>query len=189
MSIPIMKEFDLYSDDNLMQKIKEGNMFAFDALYRKYVKKLYKFAYSLVKSHEEAENVIQEVFLNLWISRNKIEKNSSVKSYIFKLTHNSAISIIRKKVRDAKFIEYIKSIQEPSSDSIASQIEYSEMNKRLNKIIDELPGRQREVFTLHRIEGLKYCEISNRLNISMNTIENHMSRALKTILKKVGKVI
>jgi RNA polymerase sigma-70 factor (ECF subfamily) len=88
-----MKELILYSDEELMREIKADNMFAFDLIYKKYSKKLYKFGYSLLKSHEETENLVQDVFLNLWENRHKVEKDSSIKSYIFAITYNSAISI------------------------------------------------------------------------------------------------
>ena len=99
-----MKDFILYSDEELMQEIKADNMFAFDVLYKKYCKRLYKFGYSILKSQEESENLIQDVFLNLWENRHKVEKDSSVKSYIFTIAYNSAISIIRKKARESSLL-------------------------------------------------------------------------------------
>ena len=72
-------------------------MFAFDVLYKKYSKRLYKFGYSILKSQEETENLIQNVFLNLWENRNNVEKNSSIKYYLFTIAYNSAISTIGRK--------------------------------------------------------------------------------------------
>jgi RNA polymerase sigma-70 factor (ECF subfamily) len=181
-----MKDIILYNDEELMQEIKAGNMFAFDALYRKYNKKLYKFGYSILKSTEEAENLIQDVFLNLWENRHKVEKNSSIKSYVFTITYNSAISIIRKKARESQFIEYLKTLQDINVEPVNVELEYNELTSKLDEIINELPRRQKEVYLLHKVEGLKYNEIAERLNISVNTIENHMSHALKTIRKKLG---
>jgi RNA polymerase sigma-70 factor (ECF subfamily) len=181
-----MKDIILYNDEELMQEIKAGNMFAFDALYRKYNKKLYKFGFSILKSTEEAENLIQDVFLNLWENRHKVEKNSSIKSYVFTITYNSAISIIRKKARESQFIEYLKTLQDISVEPVNVELEYNELTNKLDEIIKELPKRQKEVYLLHKVEGLKYNEIAERLNISVNTIENHMSHALKTIRKKLG---
>ena len=103
-----MRDVISLSDSELMQEIKADNMFAFDVLYRKYSKKVYKFGYSILKSTEESENLIQDVFLNFWENRHKIEKDSSIKSYIFTITYNSAISIIRKKARESEFVEYLK---------------------------------------------------------------------------------
>jgi len=181
-----MKDIILYSDEQLMQEIKAGNMIAFDVLYKKYSRRLYKFSFSIIKSQEETENLIQDVFLCLWENRHKVEKDSSIKSYVFTIAYNSAISIIRKKARESKFIEYLKTIQEINEEPVNVKLEYDELKYKLDDIIQTLPPRQKEVYLLHRVEGLKYSEIAERLSISENTIENHMSRALKTIREKIG---
>ena len=181
-----MKELTLYSDEELMQEIKAGNMLAFDELYRKYNKRLYKFSYSILKSKEDTENIIQDVFLNLWTNRNKVEKGASVKYYIFTIAYNAAISVIRRKAKESEFFEYLKTLQDLTQEPVDLQLEYNELEEKLTSIIHSLPERQREVYLLHRMEGLKYSEISERLNISVNTIENHMSRVLKTIREKFG---
>lgn len=182
-----MKEFFTYTDEELMQEIKADNMLAFDILYKKYSKRLYRFAFSILKSNEEAENIIQDVFLNLWENRQKVEKDSSVRYYIFTIAHNSAISLIRKKSRTSEFIEYLKLNQNFNQEPVNIEIEYNELKDRLEGIINQLPDRQKEVYLLHKVEGLKYQEIAKKLRISENTIENHMSRALKTIRAKLGK--
>ena len=161
-------------------------MFAFDVLYKKYSKRLYRFGFSIIKSQEETENLMQDVFLNLWENRHKVEKDSSIKSYIFTIAYNSAISIIRKKAKESQFVEYLKSIQKINQEPVNVEVEYNELTNKLDEIIKELPQRQKEVYLMHRVEGLKYNEIAERLNISINTIENHMSRALKTIREKLG---
>jgi RNA polymerase sigma-70 factor (family 1) len=181
-----MKDFILYSDEELMQEIKVDNMFAFDVLYKKYSKKVYKFGYSILKSQEESENLMQDVFLNVWENRHNVKKNSSIKSYVFTITYNSAISVIRKKARESQFIEYLKSLQKINEEPVNIELEYNELTKKLDEIIKALPQRQKEVYLLHRVEGLKYNEIAERLNITVKTIENHMSRSLKTIREKLG---
>jgi RNA polymerase sigma-70 factor (family 1) len=181
-----MKDLIIYSDEELMQEIKADNMFAFDTLYKKYSKRVYKFGYSILKSQEETENLTQDVFLHLWETRLKVEKESSIKYYIFTIAYNAAISLIRKKAKESQFFEHLKSLQEINEEPVNVAIEYNELTKKLDEIIKALPERQREVYLLHRVEGLKYSEIAERLNISANTIENHMSRALKTIREKLS---
>jgi RNA polymerase sigma-70 factor (family 1) len=181
-----MKEFFSYTDEELMLEIKADNMLAFDILYKKYSKRLYKFAFSILKSNEESENIIQDVFLNLWENRQKVDKDSSVKYYVFTIVHNSAISLIRKKARTTQFIEYLKLQQNLNQEPVNVEYEYNELKERLDLIVNHLPLRQKEVYILHNVEGLKYQEIAKRLNISENTIENHMSRALRTIREKLG---
>ena len=141
-----MKNYSSYTDEELMKEIRAGNMFAFDEIYRKYSKRLYKFSYLILKSHEEAENITQDVFLNLWLNRDKVEKGSSVKYYIYTISYNSAISVIRKKANESKFIEYVKTLQDLVQEPVNLQIEYNELNDQLNEIINELPERQREVY-------------------------------------------
>ena len=181
-----MKDNILLSDEELMQEIKADNMFAFDVLYKKYCKRVYKFGHSILKSPEDSENLMQDVFLSLWENRHKVEKDSSIKSYIFTIVYNSAISVIRKKAKESQFVEYLKSIQEINIEPVNVELEYNELTKKLDEIVKALPQRQKEVYQMHKVDGLKYSEIAERLHISVNTIENHMSRALKTIREKLG---
>ncbi|MFO7619688.1 MAG: RNA polymerase sigma-70 factor [Bacteroidales bacterium] len=180
-----MGEYGLFSDEKLMQEIKANNMFAFDILYKKYSKRLYFFGYSILKSQEETENLIQDVFLNLWEKRNDVERDASVKYYLFSIAYNSAITRIRQKTKESEFISYIKSLPEIIEEPTNLKIEFNELSNKLEGIIQELPQRQKQVYILHRVKGFKYSEIAERLKISPNTIENHMSRALKTIRAKL----
>lgn len=176
-----------FTDADLMSEIKAGNMKAFDQLYNRYCKKLLSFSISIIKSREEAENIVQEVFLALWMNRDKISNDSSVKYYIFTIAYNTAISALRRKAKDDKFFEQLKNLQDLSVEPDNLHSEYADLEGKLSEIINELPERQREVFILHNVNGLKYQEIASKLNISVNTIENHMSRALKTIRSKLGE--
>jgi len=180
-----MGEYSLYSDEKLMQEIKADNMFAFDILYKKYSKRLYLFGYSILKSQEETENLIQDVFLNLWEKRNDVERDASVKYYLFSIAYNSAITLIRKKTRESEFINYLKSLPEINEEPTNLKIEFNDLTNKLEEIIQELPQRQKQVYLLHRVKGLKYSEIGEQLKISTNSIETHMSRALKTIRAKL----
>jgi RNA polymerase sigma-70 factor (ECF subfamily) len=175
------------SDGVLMREIKAGNLRAFDQLYYRYSKRLLSFSLSVVKSREEAENIVQEVFLALWMNRGKIGNDASVKYYIFTIAYNTSISVLRRKAKDEKFFEQLKNLQELSVEPEDLHSGYYDLEGKLSEIINELPARQREIFILHKVNGLKYQEIATKLNISVNTIENHMSRALKTIRSKLGE--
>lgn len=181
-----MVDFGKYSDEELMREIKVDNMLAFDVFYKRYIKRLYKFAFSILKTQEDAENIIQDVYLSFWINRQKVEKESSVRYYLFSLTYNATISLIRKRVKESQYIEHLKSLTILNQEPADLEIEYIEIKDKLNNIIDTLPERQKEVYLLHRVEGLKYTEISERLNISIKTVETHISRALGTIRQKLG---
>jgi RNA polymerase sigma-70 factor (ECF subfamily) len=166
--------------------MKAGNSLAFDAIYRKYAKSIYGFAYGMLKSYEDAENLVQEVFICLWINRQKIKKGSSLKYYLFTVAYHTSISFLRNKAKDNQFKRRLKVLQDKFQEPADSEIEYKELNTRLTLIINKLPEKQKKVFLLHRREGLTYLEISEKLNISINTVETHMARALKSIKQKLG---
>lgn len=179
-----IEKIDIKDDARLMREIRAGNMLAFDTMYNSYSKKIYKFAYSILKSREESENIVQDTFMKLWEKRENVEKDSSVKSYLFTIAYNSTIDLIRKKIKDDQFIEYLKSIQ-VTYENPDIDYEYKELTEKLHKVIEQLPLRQKEVYLLYSEEGLSYQKIAEKLHISVNTVENHMSRALKNIRAKM----
>lgn len=168
-----------------MNEIRANNALAFNCLFKRYGNKIFQFALKLLKSDVDAENIVQDVFLSLFENRYKIEKCSSVKYYIYTITYNSAISQIRRKMNECRFIEYLKFIQTNDQPEPDQQLEYLELVEKLNEIVGSLPERQREIYLLHRQQGIKYKEIAAQMNISVNTVENQMSGAIKKIRQKV----
>ena len=176
-------------DSEPIKQFKADDMSAFDIIYRKYSKKLYRFAYSIIKDKPDAEGIVHEVFIKVWEKRRKIDEYLSFESYLFTITYNTTISFIRKRVKESKYIEHLKSIQNPTIQSnIIPEIEYKELKDKSEKIIGLLPSRQKQIYRLSREEELTYKEIAAKLNISVNTVETHMERALKSIRKNLGKV-
>ena len=176
-------------DSETIKQFKADDMSALDIIYRKYSKKLYRFAYSIIKVKPDAEGIVHEVFIKVWEKRNKIDEYLSFESYLFTITYNTTISFIRKKVKENKYIEHLKFMQNPSIQSnIIPEIEYKELKDKSEKIIDLLSSRQKQIFKLSREEGLTYKEIAAKLSISINTVETHMERALKSIRKNLGEV-
>lgn len=166
----------------LISSLKRGDLSAFDRIYRHYAPKLYGFAFNLVKSKIEAEGVVQEVFLKVWKNREQIDLHASFDSYLFTITYNTVISLLRKKASEKKYIDYLQSIQIPSATNpTTADLEWRELQDEVDAIIDQLPTRQQEVYRLSREQGMTYAEIADQLNLSVNTVENHMGRALKFI--------
>lgn len=176
-----------YDDEKLMQQVKAGNMFAFDALYMKYSKRLYKFVFSILKSQEDSKNIVQEGFLQLWEKRSSVKKDVSVKSFIFTIAYHSAVAVLREKAKESKYLDYLKTLQHPEEEPEDIEQQYTDMVRQVEVIINSLPARQKEIYLLNKVQKLKYKEIAERLNISVNTVETLMSRSLKTIREKIGK--
>lgn len=170
----------------MVARLKKSDVSAFDGIYRQYAPKLYGFALSLIKNQSDAEGVVQEVFLKIWKNRDKLDLHASFESYLFTITHNTVVSLLRKKVSEKKYLEYLHAIQlPPAEDAISADLEWRELQKEVELIIDQLPARQQEVYRLSREQGLSYPEIAQRLELSINTVENHMGRALKFIRSKL----
>ncbi len=175
-------------DRNIVELLKGGDMTAFDLVYRKYCSKLFGFVLHIIKTESDAEEIVQEVFVKLWESRHKLEAHRSFDSYLFTIAYNTTISLIRKRITDKKYIDHILLMQHDISapDSV-DELQFEQLNEQLNQLIDQLPSRQKEVFRLNRTNGMTYKEIASHLNISENTVENHMVKALRYLKGKIQK--
>ncbi|MEI6143647.1 MAG: RNA polymerase sigma-70 factor [Mariniphaga sp.] len=164
----------------LLIRLKNGDMLAFDQIYELYSHKLFSFVFRILKDEAEAADLVQEVFVRIWESRENLDDYKLLNSYIFTIAYNNSIDLIRKKINNIKYLEHLKiSATINFTPAIVSQIEYNELNKEVEKLVSNLPERQKQVYLLHREEGLTYPEIAERLGISKNTVENHMVKALK----------
>ncbi len=175
-----------YTDEELAVLIKKGDIRAFDVLYEKYSTRLYIFVNGIIKSQKDSEDIVQEVFLKIWKNREKINEFLSLQSFLFTIAHNTTISLIRKKIKESSYISYVKSIQNARELlSGEAELEIKELEEQLGSVINKLPERQRQVYLLSREEELSYKEIAVRLGISLNTVENHMVKALRFIRSNV----
>ena len=163
---------------DLVKSLKKGDITSFDQLYQVYYKKVYLFARGILKSHEEAENIVQEVFIKIWEKHKELDENQSFESFVFTVSYNTSISLIRKKLREKHFLEeWYKRLE--NEKPVVNEADYNDLHERTKKLIDQLPQRRRQVYRMSREKGLTYAEISKKLGISVNTVENHMAASLK----------
>ena len=154
---------------------------SFDRIYVMYYSHMLRFAKEYVVFEEDAENVVQDVFLLLWEKREVLDIRISLVSYLFSLVKNRSLDYLRHKVVAEEYK------QELSFKLMSlEQLNYTfsseeEIEKVIANAIDKLPERCREIFLKSRIEGMKYREIAEELNISANTVENHIAIALKKL--------
>ena len=162
---------------------------AFEELFRSYFTPLCSFAQKYVNDADEAKDIVHNVFINLWNKRNEITLETSLKSYLFQGVHNRSLNFIRdhKKLvqfdtpqNESELGKYLKS---------HDHLESSEAEQRINRALDDLPDKCREIFLMNRFDGLKYREIAEKLDISIKTVETQMSRALKTLRERLSDMI
>lgn len=157
----------------------------FEKLYKLYYPKMFAFAKNYVPANEDAENIVQDVFLILWERKEEIEISFTLTTYLFTLVKNRCLNFLRHKLIEEEYNSQMKEelgfklyALETFNYSYQSEEELQEV---IQRALDTLPERCREVFIKSRIEGLKYKEISDELGISVNTVENQMVTALKKL--------
>jgi RNA polymerase sigma-70 factor (family 1) len=173
------------TDVELVEKLQKGDIEAFDLIYDKYSRKLYSFGLKYLRSTDEAEELVQLVFLKLWENYKNLKKESSFKSYLFTIAYNDICKIFRKRNYNQKFIE--DSLYESSQSSSYSEerIDYKSILNQVRQIIDKLPEKQRVIFEKSRFEGKSTKEISKEIGLSPGTIDNYISKSLQFIRSKI----
>lgn len=151
----------------------------FSDLYLTYYSKLVRFAKEFVEHEEDAENITQDVFTDLWEKRDFITHIENMNAYLFRLVRNRCLDYLRHKVFEQRYMESLQlSCEEEAVEDHDTEI-------LIRAAINSLPQRCRDIFLLSRVEGLKYREISEHLGISVNTVECQMGIALKKLRMKL----
>jgi len=166
----------------LLQKISEGNEESFTRAFDSYYAGLCYYADKFIHDSDESRSLVQQVFVDLWMKRNKLVIQQSLKAYLFTTVRNYALDYLKHKLVETK---YIREAQPESAAIDRDLIEEAELNARINSAIDELPEKCREIFVLCRFEELHYNEIAQKLGISIKTVEMQMGIALKKLRSKL----
>lgn len=176
-------------DDRLLVvRLKIGDKKAFEEIFRKYKEKIFYFAIRYYNSTEEAENIVQDVFIKLWDERLHVKEELSLNNYIYTIAKNHLFNIHRKRINEKAYRSYIIEhlTQNPN---LENELIYADLKNILDKIIDELPIQRKKVFIMGNIEGLSNKEIALSLNLSVRTVEVHKSLALQTIKKAIKQIL
>ena len=176
---------DSNNESKLVSELSKGNILAFNTLFRKYDKRLYLFALRYLRSEEEAEELIQEVFTIIWEKKAHLKEELSFKSYLFAIAFN----IIRRHFRTrVQFSEYLKA---GASDGIdmqtSNKITCDSLYQYIAELADRLPDKRKIVFMKSRFDGLSIKEIAEELKISHKTVENQLTDALKFIRTNLNR--
>lgn len=162
-------------------ELKAGNVKVYEALFKRLYEPLCQYAYNFLYDHDEAEDTVQKIFCKLWELREKTDIHTSTKSYLYKMVHNACLNRIKQIQKQSEHHDHIAS----QSVLIGNNIEYEMIHKELHKQIDlavaALPERCRQVFLLSRIQHLSYMEIAQEMQISHNTVETQIVKALKSL--------
>lgn len=169
--------------NKIVAKLSGGDKNALDEIYNYYYPKLYAFARSFLKVEDDINDILQEIFVKLWLNRQKIKNVDTFNSYLFTIAKNHIISYFRIKAKDQEFETRLKEIASSEQTTEITNIEYKELKDKLEEVIEQLPEKRKIIFKLSRQDGLSHAEIAEKLEISIKTVEDHMRHALKFIKK------
>jgi RNA polymerase sigma-70 factor (family 1) len=173
------------SDIDLVEKLRKGDVEAFDLIYEKYSGKLYTFGLKYLRSASEAEELVQSVFLKLWEKHKDLKIELSFKSYLYTIGYNDICKLFRKRNYLQKFIKETVGENSQSSFQIEERIDYKLYLERIQQIIDKLPERHKTIFMKSRDEYKTTKEIAAELSLSPGTVDNYISETLKFIRNRL----
>lgn len=172
----------------LFQKIAQGDSIAFEQVYEMYRHGLFGIAFKLTKSKPVSEDIVQDVFKDLWNGRHNLVNVEEPSSYIFSITYRKSFQYLKQVSRDRLLFEELKSNLKSLAYFDDKLLETEELKEILQKIIEELPPRRQLIFKMSREKGLSYEEIAKKLNISPLTVKKQMTLALQAIRMNLANV-
>jgi RNA polymerase sigma-70 factor (family 1) len=176
-----MSQIETYNEKLLVTELKSGNEKAFQKLFDTYSNVLYKYSFSMVDSKPYAEEIVQEVFLKVWLKRDSLNPELSFKSFLFTITRNKTITFLKRAAKSEKIRQEIFYNSQKFANTTDLHIREEEVDNIKKEALDLLPPRRRLIFEMSRNDGKSYEEIATELGISPNTVKNQMSMALETL--------
>jgi len=170
-----------FIDSNSIRKLISGDECAFTTIYELFGERVYRLAFRFLKDREQSEEIVQEVFIKLWLSKENLDPEGNMWLYLFVITKRLSLNALRKICQSTDLSEKLIRYINDEHNSTEEEVFVRDLEQYAEKIIDKLPRQQKLIFRLSRIEGLSYKEIAELQNISPNTVKNHMIEALKTL--------
>jgi RNA polymerase sigma-70 factor (ECF subfamily) len=174
-------------DMDIIGRIRKGDIKEFELLFRSSYASLVKYAKTLIKDHDTAEEIVQDLFFRLWQNKENINIESSLNGYLFRSVHNSCLHYIEHMKVVERHEQEMSFVQNDGSESPAEILQYKELQSKIARTIEKLPERCGQIFCMNRFEGLKYSEIAEKLAVSIKTVEANMGKALKEFRKALAE--
>ncbi len=174
------------NEQQLFERLRNSDEAAFKVLYNDYYSKLYYFVLEFIPLKETAENIVQDTFVTLWNKRNELKDDSNLTSYLFTVAKNNALNRLRDKKYSQKMFSNTMDISELNLNIEAlstidtSVCAFMDIEQIIQETLTSLPPQCRKVFELSRFQEMKNREIAEELNISIKTVEGHISKGIKT---------
>ncbi|HMR19181.1 MAG TPA: RNA polymerase sigma-70 factor [Sphingobacterium sp.] len=176
-------------DKTLLLKVADGNEKAFFGLYDFYWEKLYSVVIAIVKNHNDAEDVVQDVFISLWQNRGALVNIRELKPYLITIARNRAIKVLLKSKQLPASLDSFIHFADSCGYSLDKEYDAKELARIINLQVENLPDKMKEIFVLSRENGLSNKEIADSLNISEHTVKKQINNSIKRIRSQIRFLI
>ena len=170
-----------YDESALLAAIAKGDEAAFRTLFEQHWDNIYGVAFAFTKSPVIAEEMVQDIFVKIWLQRDRLPQIKRFNDYLFIIARNHILTVLRKKVNEQPFSEHLLEYFQERGNNPEDQLMCRETEYLVQKAIELLPPQQHTIYSLSREQGLNQEEIAARLNISIHTVKSHMNKALQFI--------
>jgi RNA polymerase sigma-70 factor (ECF subfamily) len=164
-----------------IRAIRKGDVQAFEILFKEFYSPLLYYAQSILLSKPDAEEVVQNLFFNLWKNKKRFRIHSAISAYLYKSVYHNSLHVLKKRKSSNKYHNILKNNTVQQVPNPSDLMQYKELQLKINSVLEKLPERCRLIFNLNRYQGLKYSEIAEKLKISHKTVEANMTKALKIL--------
>lgn len=171
----------LPDEKELFALLSQGDQVAFTKIFDYYEPRIYPFVLKITKSETTAEEIVQELFIKLWTGRIALAKIENPRSYIFRMAANRTSNYLRDLAKNIKLVKNAAGQMLVEKNTTEEAIDYKYTQEIINKVVDQLPAQQKQVYKLSRQQGLNAEEISKEMGIAEKTVKNHLTEALKFI--------
>jgi len=158
-----------------------GEHKAYEMLFKEFYAPLCRYAYSMLRDTDEAEDLVQKTFCKLYDQRESIEIHTSIKSYLYRIVHNNCLNRIKQQSTRAEHNLHYAYEKDTTSNHVENVVLANELEQKISTIVESLPPRCKEIFNMSRRQQLSYAEIAKELNISANTVETQIVKALRIL--------
>jgi RNA polymerase sigma-70 factor (ECF subfamily) len=171
-------------DHLIVPAIREGNAAAFEQLFHFYYAPLCRYAGGIVAEPEDAEEIVQQVFLRIWERRAELNITVSFKAYLYRAVHNASLNHKQRRKQNVRLDDGPLRVVHAAETS--HEMDVKQLEKEIGKALNVLPEQCRKIFELSRFEELKYREIAELMNLSVKTVENQMGKALRIMRERLS---
>ncbi len=163
------------------ERIRQGDVKEYEKMFRTYYQALCNYACTFLKDPDEAEETVQQVFVNIWNKREQISITTTLQAYLYRAVNNASLNRLRhEKVRN-QHRDHVQAMQSPVVEHTAQEVISRELSREISKAVESLPEKCRETFEMSRYEGLSYAEIAERHGVSIKAVEKQMGKALRIL--------